>query len=157
MRKIRFFVPGKVRGKGRPRFTVRGKYARAYTEKKTADYEMAVKRWGLAALAERAPLEGPIKLQMVAILEPPKSVSKTKRLQMLADDIRPTVKPDLDNVMKMIDALNGVCFRDDSQIVSAELEKRYGENAGLYVTIEQMPTRDLFTENGRQSKPLVAA
>ena len=57
----------------------------------------------------------------------PQSFSKKKREQALTDEIRPTVKPDWDNISKNIcDALNGVAFPDDKAIVSGTVNKYYG-------------------------------
>lgn len=52
----------------------------------------------------------------------------TKRHQLMAQRgvLRPIVKPDVDNVTKAIlDALNGIAFSDDRQIVQVTCEKWY--------------------------------
>lgn len=68
-----------------------------------------------------------------------KSTSKKKRQQMLAGLIRPTKKPDLDNVIKSIlDALNKVAYHDDTQIVSLSMEKFYSDSPRVEVTINSI-------------------
>lgn len=63
-------------------------------------------------------------------------MSKKKRAAMLAGEILPTKKPDYDNIEKIIsDALNGVAFYDDAQIVSSGLIKVYGEIPRVEVEI----------------------
>lgn len=68
----------------------------------------------------------------------PKSWSKRKRADAIADKIRPTTKPDLDNVIKGIkDALNGVWYKDDSQVVEYGLVgKWYAEEPHVYVRLD---------------------
>lgn len=52
----------------------------------------------------------------------------------------PTVQPDLDKLIRAVsDALTGVCYRDDSQIVEIHARKRYG----TFTTIE---VREISTE-----------
>ena len=56
---------------------------------------------------------------------------------MVAGDIRPTKKPDFDNVTKAVcDALNGVAYDDDSQIVDAMARKFYSEQPRIEVIIK---------------------
>lgn len=66
----------------------------------------------------------------------PSSWPKTKKAQALAGTIRPTTKPDQDNVLKAIfDGLNGVAWRDDVQVVDITSRKRYAPLPGVYVEI----------------------
>ena len=56
----------------------------------------------------------------------PKSTTKRKRAEIAAGACRPTKKPDFDNVFKILcDALNGIAYADDAQIVQASIRKRY--------------------------------
>ena len=56
----------------------------------------------------------------------PKSATKKKRADIAAGLVRPTKKPDFDNVFKILcDALNGVAYADDAQIVQASIHKCY--------------------------------
>lgn len=48
---------------------------------------------------------------------------------MLAGQEQPTKKPDWDNIGKIIcDALNGIAYADDSQIVLGQMVKKYSDN-----------------------------
>ncbi len=49
-----------------------------------------------------------------------------------------TSRPDVDNLVKSIkDALNGVAYKDDSQIVSAFALKQYAENDGVFIQLKE--------------------
>jgi Holliday junction resolvase RusA-like endonuclease len=56
----------------------------------------------------------------------------------LAGSERPTKKPDLDNLAKsVLDALNGVIYQDDSQIVSLHMTKVYSQYPGIDLLIRE--------------------
>ena len=136
--KFRFTVPGEPVGKGRPRVVRRGGFTQTYTPEKTASYENLVKlefqRQGGHMLKD-----GPVYLSIMAWYGIPRSVSKRKREAMIGGLIRPTRKPDCDNVAKVIaDALNGLAWHDDSQVVSLHVSKQYGEAPGVSVMMEEV-------------------
>ena len=56
---------------------------------------------------------------------------------MTSGALFPLKKPDLDNVMKIVcDALNGIAYKDDVQIVNAKICKRWSsEMPSVWVTI----------------------
>ena len=120
-----FEVPGKITGKARPRVnTLTG---RAYTPGNTKDYEMLIKQYFKVKYPRYETLEGRIIIKIEAYFEPPKSTSKKQTEQMLENKISPTKKPDIDNIIKIVlDALNKMAFRDDSQVTKIEVEKIYG-------------------------------
>ena len=75
-------------------------------------------------------------VRIIAYCEIPKSISKKKRKAMLEHKIRPTKKPDWDNIGKIIcDSLNKVAYRDDSAVVDAQVRKFYSENPRVDVSI----------------------
>lgn len=62
----------------------------------------------------------------------PVSWSKAKKEAATKGDVLPTTKPDIDNLAKcVLDALNGIAYRDDNQVVRLEVSKFYGEPATL--------------------------
>ena len=80
----------------------------------------------------------PAVLRIVARFLPPKSVSKKKQKQMLEGEILPLKKPDMDNIVKVVaDALNGVAYHDDTQIVLVSAKKAYSAVEGLDITVEE--------------------
>ena len=126
VKEILFFsIPGSPVGKGRPRFTRTG---RSYTPDKTARYE------NLIALAFRekfpnwTPWDGEVEMTMTAYFEIPKSWSKKKQEKARQHKIRPKKTPDLDNISKMKDALNGIAWKDDAQVVRELNIKEYSED-----------------------------
>lgn len=151
---IYFVVPGEVVGKGRPRFTTRGGYARAITPAKTRSYEEKVKACYLAEVPFQPMQWGnkePIEMVVNAYFEIPKSASKKAKLEMLMNG-RPTKKPDLDNVLKAVaDALNGVAYSDDSQIVRATITKYWSETPKAEIIIRD-EERGLGNENDKRGR-----
>ncbi|MBQ1789616.1 MAG: RusA family crossover junction endodeoxyribonuclease [Oscillospiraceae bacterium] len=136
--RFRFTVPGEPVGKGRPRVVRRGGFTQTYTPEKTASYENLVKL-EFQRQGGRMMKDGPVYLSIQAWYGIPKSVSKRKREAMIGGLILPTRKPDCDNVAKIIaDALNGLAWRDDSQVVSLHVEKRFGEVPGVEVEIREV-------------------
>ena len=58
--------------------------------------------------------------------------------KMLENEISPTKKPDIDNVIKIVlDAMNKFAFKDDTQITKIEVEKLYSDVEKLYIKIEE--------------------
>ncbi len=134
--KYNFYVPGPIVAKARPRVTMRGNKPRAYTPKKSADFEKVV----AGACSIETPIEGPLDLKINMYLVIPQSWSKTKTSEAAMGTIKPTSRPDLDNYLKSImDGLNGVAYLDDSQIVSLSITKQYArKEAGAFVFLETL-------------------
>lgn len=122
-----FRVNGIPQGKARPRFTKGG---RAYTPAKTRRYEEAVREAAqLAAQAQgfiKHDKGTPLRASVTAWFPVPASWPKKKRAAALSGALYPAVKPDADNIAKaVLDALNGIAFHDDKQVVSCTVSKRY--------------------------------
>lgn len=136
---ITFTIPGEPTGKGRPRF-VRAT-GRAFTPPKTSSYENLVKLMYNNSVDEFYEDE-PLEISITAIFQMPKSASKKKMEDMISGKTRPTKRPDADNIMKAIcDALNGIAYKDDAQIVSAAIRKYYGQEPQTIVTISTIKDR----------------
>jgi Holliday junction resolvase RusA-like endonuclease len=140
-RMMRFEVPGRPRGKGRPRFFRMGKGVGTYNDDRTAAYENLIRLAFTKAYPDHVPAsKAMICLSFHAIFPIPKSASKAKREAMISGRVRPTSKPDLKNILAAVeDGLNGVAYLDDAQIVDfREIGKWYGERPRLVVDIEVM-------------------
>lgn len=134
-----FTIPGDPAGKGRPRFgRTKNGGVHTYTPDKTAKYEALAARCYRAAIGYTVKY-APIGVEIDAYFPIPKSYS-SKRVQDIADERElPMKKPDCDNIVKIIlDALNGVAYADDKQVVDVRCRKRYakpGESGRVVVTI----------------------
>lgn len=131
-----FEVPGKIIGKGRPRLnTYTGS---VYTPTRTKDYESLVQQYFMLKYPRFKPFEGRVKVEIDALFEIPKSTKKEDKELMLQNKINPTKKPDIDNIVKIIlDAMNGVAFKDDIQITKLDVEKVYGNQEIIKVRISE--------------------
>ena len=129
---VRFFVPGRPHGKGRPRFY----NGRAVTDDQTRAYEQQ-SAWAYRASGGRQlPDEQFVRVCITQIMPIPKSATKARREAMLAGQSRPSAKPDIDNVIKaVLDALNGIAYKDDARVVELEARKVYGNEPGVAVEI----------------------
>lgn len=136
---LEIWVPGAPVSKGRPRATARGGKVRTFTPAKTRNYENLVKLEAGRVMAGKPLIEGPVKLSVIASLQIPQSWSKKKQAAALEGTLLPTSRPDVDNYAKaVLDALNEVVFRDDSQVVQLIARKRYSERPGLTIQIVEM-------------------
>mgnify|MGYP001592175909 FL=1 len=81
------------------------------------------------------PFVGPVKATICFVFEHPKSYSAKRKAATTWKDTR----PDLDNHIKeLLDALNGLAYHDDAQIVEIFARKRYGSPSGVTITIEDL-------------------
>ena len=130
---VTFTVAGAPQGKARPRVTRHG----TYTPAKTKDYEAAVQlAYMMQCQGAMFPADAALMVCIDAYYPIPKNTSKVKRERMLGGRIRPTVKPDADNVAKAIcDALNGEAWKDDAQICTLIVRKQYDEEPRCFIQI----------------------
>lgn len=92
---------------------------------------------GAAAMQGRQPLEGPLEVHVAAFWLYPKSMSK--KVRGTYGSHFHTSRPDSDNLGKLIgDALNGIVWRDDSQIVTLQVTKRYAIFAKTVVRVHPL-------------------
>lgn len=120
----------------RPRVSSRGGYVRVYDPPKVKNFKRV-----LRSLADdqysRPPLIGPLSVSLTFYRPVQKSISQSERERRLSNRSKPVVKPDTDNYIKAtLDALNGVLWHDDSQIVKISGEKRYGETGKIIISVK---------------------
>lgn len=140
METVRFTVPGAPKGKARAR-TVRSKrwniliYARRYYA--IREFDQVLLQTGIKQYHFN---DGqPLKVTIIAYYPIVKSTNRKKKQQMLEDLMFPTKKPDIDNIAKSIlDALNKLAYRDDTQVVTLHMEKHYAEDPRVEVEIEEI-------------------
>ena len=112
---------------------------RAYTPKKTSDFEANIKRLAMHQW-NRPVLLGPVKASIYFILPRPKS-RKT--------GVWVSVRPDLDNYIKsVLDALNGITWEDDAQVCMLHAEKQYADSMTsprIVVMVSSLTTPSMAT------------
>lgn len=136
---MKFTIWGKPKGKGRPRLSTHGGFARAYTPQDTIEYENLIKLSYLQAseTQDQIEYEQPIVMTIDGYYPIPKSTSKKRKEEMLNGKIRPCIKVDCDNLAKIVaDSLNEVAYKDDTQIVDMYIHKYYAEQPRVEVDIE---------------------
>lgn len=124
---ITFTVTGTAVPKQRPRISGR----RAYTPKRTKDYEGRVLNAFRSSYKGMYPAFGkdvPVSVCIRIVQAVPKSWSKKKRAQAERGEIVPLSRNgDIDNIAKSIlDALNGFAYEDDCQVTTLMITKQYG-------------------------------
>ncbi len=130
--RIEFTIPGTPLGKQRARSTASG---RPYTPTQTREAEKEIAVIAKRAMHNATPATGWVRLYITARRPMPKAWTKGRKEWSAATYC--TVKPDWDNIGKLVsDALNGICYRDDAQVASATVEKRWGEAGRADVTVE---------------------
>ena len=133
-----FTVYGEPVGKGRPRFAKRGNFVSTYTPLKTKTYEDEIRMMARSAMGSSEPLETPVTVAIYIRVGIPTSFSKQKRKDALAGIEKPTKKPDADNILKcFLDAMNGIVYIDDKQVVNIHLTKVYSEVPAVEVMVKE--------------------
>ena len=134
--KYEFEVPGTIKGKGRPR--VNSYTGMIYTPTTTKDYECLVEQYFLLRYPKFKTLEGRLSVSITATFNIPKSTKKVDKEKMLQNELSPTKKPDIDNIVKIIlDAMNKFAFKDDTQITKLSVEKIYGTEEKVSISIQE--------------------
>ena len=136
---IEFKVPGEPKGKGRPRFSRVGKFTKTYTDAKTKMYEEKIASAARLQMFPHEPLETPVAVFLMIHVGVPASYSKKRRTACLTREEWPTKKPDIDNVAKaFLDAMNGIVYKDDTQVISLHVNKTYSIDPHVHITVSEV-------------------
>lgn len=120
----------------RPRVSSRGGYVRVYDPAKVKQFKSLLRSLAVNQYA-RPPLLGPLSVSLTFYRPVQKSISQSERERRLSTESKPVVKPDTDNYIKStLDALNGVLWHDDAQIVKITAEKRYSDHPKITVSVK---------------------
>jgi Holliday junction resolvase RusA-like endonuclease len=129
---IEILIPGDPVGKARPRVTRWG----TFTPQKTVNYETLIRELFIIKYPNFQPLDSALSMTLNVFHSIPKSASRKKFSKMIEGKIRPAKRPDIDNVLKIVgDALKGLAYGDDGQIVKVNAEKFYSETPRLQIQI----------------------
>lgn len=132
-----FDVPGDPVPKGRPRFARVGAGVRTFTPAKTQSYEQLVSLIARQAMRGRDPMTGPVQVTFSFGFPIPSSWPRKTREAAAMGEIWPTTRCDIDNACKSVcDGMNGIVYKDDSQIVRLHAVKQYAIEPGCSVKVE---------------------
>jgi len=135
---MKIIIPGKPVAQARPRFYRRGSFVGAYSAQQTeaGKFLLLAREY----LRGKKPLNGPIFLKAEFYFPILKSWPKWKKEKVEDGFEFPHVKkPDLSNCLKFVeDCLNGIAWKDDSQIYKVEAVKYYGTEAKTILIIEEV-------------------
>lgn len=135
---VHFHVEGVPVPKKRPRFRAFNGMVQSYTDKDTREYEDHVRLTAQAAMGTTEPLETPVGVYLYIRRGIPKSYSKKRSEACLEGLEKPITKPDIDNLAKsLLDGMNGVVFKDDSQIVSLHVTKVFASEPGVDIMVKE--------------------
>ena len=130
MRSIAFEIPGKVQAWQRTGTGLHGHF----TKPETRAYENLVKLGAQEAMAGEPPMEGPVRVLIQVWIGIPNSWSARKKTAAMG--VLCIAKPDADNCAKsVLDGLKGVAYRDDVQVSSLNVQKRYGARPRADITV----------------------
>lgn len=146
-----FFVEGVPAPKGSFRVFVRG--GRPIVRKdsdRTYEWEDAVACAARVAVRGRPPLTGPVRVRLLFVLQRPASHMTSSGALRKGKPVYPQVKPDLDKLERSTwDALAGIAYRDDAQVVASRSAKVYAPPGGrLGVCVRVEPVVSLEDECG---------
>ena len=135
---VTFKVDANPVGKQRARYVKRGNFVQTYTPEKTRTYETLIRDAATEAMGTSEPLETPVTLYLYIRVPIPKSYSKKKLEACLNGMDQPIKKPDASNILKSVeDGMNGIVYKDDSQIINLHVTKVYSTLAGVDVCVKE--------------------
>lgn len=138
MNMFMLFVKGEPVAQGRPRFSTIGGHTRAIDPAKSREFKQIIAVMARQKMEQEGMglMEGPLSLEVRVYRIPPKSMGKKRSADAIEKKRGIVTKPDLDNYIKLVsDAINGVVFADDSQIVAIRASKRYSDVPGIEITV----------------------
>ena len=137
-RYLTMFVSGEPQAQQRPRFSTYNGHVKAYDSAKSRDAKALIGMMARHELGNDSMLEGDLLLSLTVSKRPPASWSKKKQAAAIGKGI--TSRPDLDNYIKLVlDALNGVWFKDDSAVTSIMASKVYrADREGVSIMVSEL-------------------
>lgn len=137
---IRIIVPGPPKPLERNRHRIMNRkgggvpFVVSYMPAQSAANQSLIRKFASDAMNGRPPLDGAVDLRVVAYMPVPGSWSKRKQAAALADQIRPTGRPDADNILKGIcDSIQDIVVRNDTIFTETSIWKRFSLNPRLVI------------------------
>jgi Holliday junction resolvase RusA-like endonuclease len=138
---ILIVVPGEPIAQGRPKFSTKNGVFRTYDPPDSMDYKETVAVCARLSMARKQMLEGALALSVKVYRSVPTSWSEKRKQMAYAGQLRPVTKPDTDNYVKgALDALEGIVFKNDSQVVEYRqpFGKWYSEKPRLEIELKEI-------------------
>ena len=128
-----FKVNGQPKGKGKPRFTKNG---HVYTPESTRIYEEEIKLRYKEKFKNEM-LDGNIAVEVFINKKPASYLGIKKYNKLLGKYCN--IKPDTDNVVKaVLDALNGVAYADNKNVVEIYAVKKYSTESSVVIRLYEL-------------------
>ena len=140
-KEVRIVVDGEPVAQGRPKFSTRNGVFRAYDPPDSRDYKEYVKMIAMQWWGRKPPMEGALSLSVKVYRSVPTSWSEKRKQMAYAGLIRPVTKPDTDNYIKgALDALEGIVFKNDSQVVEYRqpFGKWYSDRPRMEIEVKEL-------------------
>lgn len=138
MTEIKIIVPGQPVPQGRPKFANRGSFVTVYDPPKSKAYKKLVAQYAVHKAPKKL-LEGELEVEIQVFKETLKSFSRANKVDAEARLLRPITKPDADNYAKgPLDALKGIIWKDDGQVVDLHCSKYYSSQPRIEIIIREV-------------------
>ena len=109
-----------------------------FEDKKASEYKEKIKNAYKESGGKFFEKGTPLRCDVCFLIAVPRSESLLKRQRLIREG-RPTKRPDIDNLYKLIaDALNGIAYYDDSQIVRLSLSKFWSSEPRVEIIIREI-------------------
>lgn len=145
MNELHFFVPGIAKTSGSKRAFVNPKTGKPIVtadNPKQKGWQDGVKWAAMQTFNRQVPWAGPICLTMTFVRLRPKGHFGSGRnegvLKDWARELTPTRKPDCLKLGRAVeDAMTGIIYKDDSQVIEIHVRKMYGDKPGVDVIVKE--------------------
>lgn len=123
-----------------PKSNIKRLFIQQYPDPDTEAYEKVLAEAAGLFMRGKPMTENPLALLVHSFRPIPESWSKTDKAKARAGAILPTTRPDWDNYGKITDALNGIVWKDDSQVVDGRSIKLYSDEPALRIEVREFVT-----------------
>lgn len=120
-----------------PKTNIKQLFIQQYPDPDTEAYEKVLAEAAGLFMRGKPITETPLALLVHSFRPIPESWSKADKAKALAGAILPVSRPDWDNYGKITDALNGVVWKDDSQVCDGRCIKRYSDEPALRIEVRE--------------------
>ena len=112
---------------------------RSITPKRTAAFHEEIKKVLKEVMRGHSVMDGPLRVDMTFRMPLPVSWPKWRKEAAVDGIIRPTGRPDMDNLEKaLLDAFNGELIKDDSLVIERDARKVYALMPGIEVQVSRI-------------------